>query len=31
MEHVGDCDANCNWFSWNGPHRLGNRAGRVGH
>ena len=29
IEHEIDGDTNCNWSTWNGPQKLGKRAGRV--
>ena len=29
MEHEGDGDTNCNWFTWNDPQRLGKGAGKL--
>ena len=31
MEHEGDGDTNCNWYTWNNPQMIGKGAGRVGN
>ena len=31
MDHEGDCDTNCNWYSLNDPQKLGKGVGRFGN
>ena len=30
MEHEGDGDTNCNWYTWNNPQMIGKETGRLG-
>ena len=30
-EHVGDDYPNCNWSTWNGRQRLGEKTGGIGN
>ena len=30
IEHEGDGDANCNWYTWNGPNGLINMLEELG-
>ena len=31
MEHEGDCDTNCNWYTRNNPQRIGKGSGKHGN
>ena len=31
MEHEVDSDTNCNWCTWNNPHKIGKGTGRHGN
>ena len=31
MEHEGDSNTNCNWYTWNNPQKIGKRTGKLGN
>ena len=31
MEHAGDGDSNCDWYTWYNPQKIGKETGRLGN